>query len=213
MTHDQAVIAAPATRDFLRQTSILDRLTAPLCDTLTGREDSQAVLNRLEAANLFLIPLDHRREWYRYHTLFAEFLRTALEPEAQKELHERAAHWYETHGFINQAIRHALAYGSASGAWDDAQRLIGLGAEEELLSGTMLTARGWLDALPDERVRSNGKLATYMGWSIVMTGEMEAAEDYACVAETGKLNESGKPCILAHSRIVSLRNDPSDMVL
>nr|MBC8493096.1 hypothetical protein [Chloroflexota bacterium] len=173
-----------ATRDFLRQTAILDRLTAPLCDILMGREDSQAVLNQLEAANLFLIPLDHRREWYRYHNLFAEFLRTALEPEERTELHERAAHWYETHGFINQAIRHALAYGSASGAWDDAQRLIGMVAEETLRSGTLLTVRGWLDALPDERVRANGKLATYMGWAIAMTGELEPAEDYARAAET-----------------------------
>jgi LuxR family maltose regulon positive regulatory protein len=173
-----------ATRDFLRQTAILDRLTAPLCDALTGRQDSQTVLNQLETANLFLIPLDHRREWYRYHHLFAEFLRTALEPEERKELHEKAAHWYETHGFIAQAIQHALAYGSASGAWDDAQRLIGMVAEETLRSGTLLTMRGWLDALPDKRVRADGKLATHMGWVIAMTGGMEPAEDYATAAET-----------------------------
>ena len=104
-----------ATRAFLRPTAILDRLTAPLCNALTGREDGQAMLDQLSGANLFLIPLDHRREWYRYHRLFAEVLRATLDPGEQMRLHRGAAHWHEAHGLMSQAIQHALAYASASG--------------------------------------------------------------------------------------------------
>lgn len=92
--------------DFLRQTAILDRLCAPLCTALTGREDSQAMLEHLEAANLFLSPLDNRREWWRYHVLFAEMLRLALPPRQQSELHRKAAAWCEEHA-PDLAVRYA----------------------------------------------------------------------------------------------------------
>ncbi len=93
-------------RSFLRQTSILDRLCAPLCDALTGRDDSQAVLERLESANLFLVPLDNRREWYRYHVLFAEVLRLTLAAPERLTLHKKAATWYAAHGLDELAMRH-----------------------------------------------------------------------------------------------------------
>lgn len=128
-----------ATRDFLRQTAVLDRLTAPLCDAVTGREDSQVVLDQLEGANLFLIPLDRRREWYRYHHLFAEFLCSTLEQEEQKPLHQRAMRWFEAHGLMSQAIRHAIAGASVSGDWEDAERLVRLVAEETIYGGGLLT--------------------------------------------------------------------------
>jgi len=98
--------APEALRSFLRQTSILDRLSAPLCDALTGRDDSQAMLEHLEAANLFLVPLDNRREWYRYHVLFAEMLRLSLSGEERVELHKRAAAWFEAHGWPDLARQH-----------------------------------------------------------------------------------------------------------
>jgi LuxR family transcriptional regulator, maltose regulon positive regulatory protein len=93
-------------RGFLRQTSVLERLSAPLCDAITSRDDSQAVLEHIEAANLFLIPLDNRREWYRYHVLFAEVLRLSLSQEEQIELHKKAALWFEAHGSGELALRH-----------------------------------------------------------------------------------------------------------
>ncbi len=93
--------------DFLRQTAVLDRLCAPLCAAVTGREDSQAMLEQLEAANLFLLPLDNRREWWRYHVLFAEMLRLALPPRQQGELHRKAAAWCEEHGVPDLAVQHA----------------------------------------------------------------------------------------------------------
>ncbi len=98
-----------AVRDFLRQTAILDRLSAPLCNAVTDREDSQAVLERLEADNLFLTPLDNRREWWRYHTLFAEALRFSLSPARQRELHLKAAAWCEAVGLPELALQHAQA--------------------------------------------------------------------------------------------------------
>jgi LuxR family maltose regulon positive regulatory protein len=98
--------ATESLRHFLRQTSILDRLTAPLCDALTGRDDSQATLEHLENANLFLIPLDNRREWYRYHVLFAEVLCLTLTDQEQIYLHKKAASWYAAHGFDELAGHH-----------------------------------------------------------------------------------------------------------
>jgi LuxR family maltose regulon positive regulatory protein len=180
-------------RAFLRQTAILDRLTAPLCDALTGREDSQAILEQLEGTNLFVIPLDHRREWYRYHNLFAEFLRTRLDPAEQRELHRRAARWYEDTSaapgtipdpaFLGQAIHHALACAAAGGEMDDAERLIRLAAEEALHRGGVVTLRGWLDALPDEHVRADPELATYKGWVVALSGDMALSEVYSGAAE------------------------------
>ncbi|NOZ27804.1 MAG: AAA family ATPase [Chloroflexi bacterium] len=168
---------------FLRQTAILDRLTASLCDAVLGSENSQAMLERLEEGNVFLIPLDRRRQWYRYHRLFAEALRSTLTRDEQMRLHQRAARWFEAHGFTGQAIRHALAYASTSGDWDDAERLIRLAAEETIFEGGVSTARGWLDTLPEKRVRADGELATYKSWVLALTGDMALAETYASAAE------------------------------
>jgi LuxR family maltose regulon positive regulatory protein len=93
-------------RSFLRQTSVLDRLSASLCDALTGRDDSQAVLERIESANLFLVPLDNRREWYRYHVLFAEVLRLTLTAQERSDLHKKAAGWFAAHGLDELALHH-----------------------------------------------------------------------------------------------------------
>lgn len=101
-------------RQFLRQTSILGRLSAPLCDTLTGRSDSQATLEYLETANLFLVNLDNRREWYRYHGLFAEVLRLSLPGHEAVELHKKAAYWYSAHGFDELAAQHHRAVAELS---------------------------------------------------------------------------------------------------
>jgi LuxR family transcriptional regulator, maltose regulon positive regulatory protein len=102
-------------RDFLRRTSILERLSASLCDDLTGRDDSSVVLEHLEAANLFLLPLDNRREWFRYHVLFTEVLRLSLTAQEQIELHRRAAAWFETHGWPESAAHHTRLAAEASG--------------------------------------------------------------------------------------------------
>jgi ATP/maltotriose-dependent transcriptional regulator MalT len=103
-------------RDFLRQTSILDRLSAPLCDALTGRGDSQATLEHLENTNLFLMPLDNRREWYRYHGLFAEVLRLTLSEQELVSLHKKAAAWYAAQGYDELAGQHERIVSEMAGA-------------------------------------------------------------------------------------------------
>jgi LuxR family maltose regulon positive regulatory protein len=172
-----------AVRDFLRQTAILDRLCAPLCEALTGRADSQAILEGLEQANLFLVALDHRREWYRYHRLFAEVLRNTLDPAARAALHQKAVGWYEAHDYLGEAVDHALAYGRIAGDLADAGRLIERAAGPTLLSGSFQTVRGWLAALPEPLVRASGALATYAGWGAFVAGAAPEALDYAQAAD------------------------------
>ena len=99
-------------RNFLLQTAILDRLSSPLCNAVTAQEDGRGMLEALERGNLFVIPLDDRRQWYRYHHLFAEVLQAHLieaQPEQVSGLHQRASAWYEQNGFPPEAIYHALA--------------------------------------------------------------------------------------------------------
>ena len=185
-------------RVFLRQTSILDRLTAPLCDALTGRDDSAAILRQLEQSNLFLIPLDDRRIWYRYHQLFAEFLRTDLDEASQAELHLRAARWFEGQELWMESVKHALA----SGDIKEAARTIGLAADSALQIAALTTLQGWLDALPDRVVRESAELATYKGFVLFYRGFPGEAASYAQAAGS-KLNADAQPA--SAGRLLSLR--------
>jgi LuxR family maltose regulon positive regulatory protein len=166
-------------RTFLRQTAILNRLTAPLCDAVTGRTDGAASIQQLEHANLFVTPLDGRREWYRYHHLFAEFLRSAVGTDEQPMLHRRAAQWYHANGFVEDAVGHALA----SNDEELAARLIGEIASQAIQKGQLTTLLGWLAAMPDACVRANSDLAIAKGWGLWLTGQADAAESYARSAE------------------------------
>ncbi len=184
-------------RRFLRETAILGRLSGPLCDAVLsrgageqrgrGEKDSpphlrtsaplpgsgQAILERLEQSNLFLIPLDDERRWYRYHHLFAEFLRTELDTVQQARLHRRAVCWFEANGLFAEAIQHALAAGDVV----EAGRLIALAAPEALRRGELATLTGWLQALPDEFVQANYELTIFKAWLLWLTGQGALAED------------------------------------
>ena len=162
-------------QEFLLKTSILERMTAPLCDAVTGRDDSQAVLTRLEQANLFLIPLDDERNWYRYHHLFADLLRVRLEgtrPEQTLALHRQASEWYEQNGLIAEAVSHALAAGDLKRV----ERLVEGNALAILDHGELTTLVGWLDALPDEVVRSRPWLCVTRAWALAYAGQLDAVE-------------------------------------
>src|SRR5215204_2704697 len=140
-------------RQFLLETSIADHLSGALCDALTGRSDGQDMLERLEKDNLFVVALDDERGWYRYHHLFADFLRGRLKrenPEGLSESHLRAAAWYEREGWAPEAVEHALAAGEDE--W--AARLIEQHALELVLRGRGATMDRWLAALPAGLVRS-----------------------------------------------------------
>src|SRR6266496_3020702 len=133
---------------FLLQTSLLERLCAPLCAALTGSSEAQALLERAERANLFLLPLDDHREWYRYHALFAEFLQEQLRqafPGEGETLHRRAAQWFEQQELIPEAVQHALA----GADYERAVRLVMQSARAFLLRGETATLRAWLQALQE----------------------------------------------------------------
>jgi LuxR family maltose regulon positive regulatory protein len=138
-----------AIRQFLIQTSILDRLCGPLCDAVTGREGGQEMLEALERDNLFLVPLDDSREWFRYHRLFADFLHEELNrhhPDQLAHLHRRAARWYLAHDLPEQAFRHVVG-------GDDAELVVQMFERSifvKLWSGELRLVQHWLDALPVE---------------------------------------------------------------
>jgi LuxR family maltose regulon positive regulatory protein len=169
-------------RRFLLQTSVLERLTADLCAALTGRAESQLVLERLDRENLFLIPLDDERRWYRYHHLFADVLRNHLRrasPALVPDLHRRAAAWYEGHGLPFEAVEHALAGGDSDRAADLVERLVpALWARRE-----PVTLRRWLDALSDDLVRARPRLAMAAAESRLLRGRGTLAEPYLDAAE------------------------------
>ena len=144
-------------RRFLIETSVLGRLSGPLCDAVTGRSDGQQMLEAIEAANLFLAPLDEVRDWWRYHHLFADLLRARLQqqdPERIRGLHRRAGMWHEQHGPTDDAVRHAVAAGDA--VW--AAQLIERHADEILLRSEGATLQRWLAALPPGLIDSRPRL-------------------------------------------------------
>jgi LuxR family maltose regulon positive regulatory protein len=137
-------------RAFLLETSVLERLSGELCDAVTGRAGSQAMLADIERAGLFLVPLDQVRGWWRYHHLFADLLRVRLQAEQPgrvQALNRAAAAWCDEHDLSDDAVRHALASGDA--AW--AARLVERHVETLLGRGEGATLRRWLSALPAER--------------------------------------------------------------
>ena len=167
---------------FLLDTAILNQLTASLCDALLLGDDappdaaySQLVLDELERKNLFLVPLDGQRRWYRYHQLFAEMLRSRaqqLQPERLPLLHRRASSWYVQQGLLTEAVEHALA----AGDMEQAASLIEQIAEATLLRGEVRTLLGWLSALPQPIVHARPRLSLAHAWALVTTGHVDAAE-------------------------------------
>ncbi len=182
----------PEVQEFLLRTSVLDRLTAPLCDVVceptarAGQETmgaSQRMLERLEAANLFLIALDDERRWYRYHPLFADLLRRRLAQRVGKEgvtlLHLQASRWYEEGDLTIEAVSHALASG-------DAERLAHLverNALAALFQGQRAMAVRWLEALPEELVRSRPWLCLAYAWVMASSGQWDMVESLLVSAE------------------------------
>jgi LuxR family maltose regulon positive regulatory protein len=165
----------PGVRSFLLQTSILGRMNARLGDAVTGRGDSKAMLEALDRGNLFLIPLDDHRQWYRYHHLFAEVLRARLldeKPDEVRELHRRASAWHEQHGDQDSAIQHALAASDHSLA----ARLIEAAIPAMNRDRREMTLRGWMEALPEGVFRTRPVLSVGFVGALLSTGEMDGVE-------------------------------------
>ncbi len=162
-------------RDFLLRTAVLDRLTGSLCDTLTDRTDGSTLLASLERANLFLVPLDDRREWYRYHHLFADVLRARLraeQPELLPLLHQRASGWYERHDLTHEAVKHALA----AGDFDRAARLVELAVPAIRRDRHDAVLAAWFQALPDEVIRASPVLSVFYAYMLLASGDLDAVE-------------------------------------
>jgi LuxR family maltose regulon positive regulatory protein len=185
---------------FLLQTAILDRLCGPLCEAvvqaaaagdfippsgsgLSSTSVGQATLAYLEQANLFIIPLDYERRWYRYHHLFAELLQTYLHQqhtaEAIAELHGRAADWYEAQNFVGDAVRHALK----GNRTQQMIRLVTNNALAMLVQGQVSTLQDWFDALPPMAVYAQPRLSLTQAWLRLLERQLQAIEPYLQAAE------------------------------
>jgi LuxR family maltose regulon positive regulatory protein len=180
---DEVLDRQPADiRTFLLQTSILSRLTATLCAAVTGRDDAKATLATLERSNLFLVGLDDRRQWYRYHHLFGDVLRSRLVdegPDRAAELHRRASDWCESHGDRPEAIRHALA----AEDFPTAARLVELAIPELRQTRQDATQRAWLDALPREVFENRPVLTLGLVGARMVTGAVDGVVELLDAAE------------------------------
>ncbi len=160
---------------FLLQTSILGRLSGPLCDAVTGQGGGKAMLEALDRGNLFLVPLDDRRRWYRYHHLFADVLQARLldeQPGQVPDLHRRASAWYERNGEQPVAIGHALA----AGDFERAAGLVELTIPAIRRARQEATLLGWLEVLPGEVVQVRPVLSVYFAGSLLISGELDGVE-------------------------------------
>jgi LuxR family maltose regulon positive regulatory protein len=160
---------------FLLETSILERFSGPMCDALTGRSDGQEMLEKLERENLFVVPLDDERRWYRYHHLFADFLHARLQhedPERVEEMHRAVAAWCEHHGLIDAAVRHALAAGDPE--W--AARLIEQHVTGLVARNERATLERWFAALPVEVIRSRPRLCLARAYRAMVGGRLDELE-------------------------------------
>jgi LuxR family transcriptional regulator, maltose regulon positive regulatory protein len=169
-------------REFLLETSVLERLNGSLCDAVTDRDDSQALLEQADRSGLFVVQLDDVRGWWRYHHLFADLLRVRLErdPERTRRLHRNAARWYEQRGLPDEAVRHALA----AGEQERAARLV----EEHFdtvfnLRGEQATIQSWLPALPEDLVRTRPRLLLAQAQMASMRGDLRTMEPLLDAAE------------------------------
>ncbi len=170
-------------RNFLLQTAILERLCAPLCAAVTDQRDGKGTLEALERGNLFVIPLDDQRHWYRYHHLFADVLQARLkeeQPAPIPTLHLRASRWYEANGLRADAIRHAFAAEDLERAANLVERTWLAMHQNNFRSPKLL---GWLEALPDELIRVRPWLSVGYAWELLNNGEFEAADSWMREAE------------------------------
>jgi LuxR family maltose regulon positive regulatory protein len=171
-------------RDFLLKTAVLDRLSGPVCDAITGRSDSQELLEKLDQINMFIVPLDHSRIWYRYHRLFSELLqhqrRLNMAPDEEILLHKKASQWLEDEGYISEAIEHALA----ARDWIKASQLINQVSDGMFKQGQIVTLLGWMEKIPQEIIFQNPDLCMVDAWALLLSGRYEQADAVLQHAET-----------------------------
>jgi LuxR family maltose regulon positive regulatory protein len=180
-------------RSFLYQTSILDRFCSPLCDTVLGISDSASKIHYIDEANLFLVPLDDERQWYRYHHLFADFLYQRLienESNDVSRLHYQASQWHESHGFLVDAIEHALA----GEKFTRAAGLVESVGPEMMMRSEFDQLTSWLDAIPQEEANSWPWLCIIRAWMCQRWAQLDEGEKYLqCAEQALKLETTPEP--------------------
>ncbi len=198
-------------REFLVKTSILERMTAGLCDAVLGRSDSQRILRHLEASNMFIVPLDDERRWYRYHNLFADLLHSRLDQISPDQIacnHHRTSEWYEQRGWFAPAVHHALAAGDIQRV----ARLVEGNAIALVQHRGLRTFIRWLDALPDEEFDSHPWLCIAFAWVLSYAGHLDGIEPLMQRAEQG-LEKISDPAQVRSilGRIAHLRGYVADL--
>jgi LuxR family transcriptional regulator, maltose regulon positive regulatory protein len=190
----------PQARSFLVDTCVLDRFCAPLCDAVRGSDSSRRLLAEIERANLFLVPLDARREWFRYHHVFREVLLNELEDscslEYRRELDARAGKWFADHGDVSAAVSHLIAGGRESAAAD----LIAAAWNKALQRGRAATVLRWLEALPGDLVTTDPRLCLARAWLALDSGEPAAADRWADATVAA---DDGRPLIEGGATVAS----------
>jgi LuxR family maltose regulon positive regulatory protein len=177
LTEEVLKLQSVEIQNFLLQTSVLERLSGPLCNAVTKRTDSQEILGLLEESNLFVFSLDEERQWYRYHHLFADLLGYHCQRDDHyrvTDLHLRASNWYEQSGMIPDAVSHAIAAEDMERAAD----LIEWVSWEMMSRGEMRTLLNWLDSLPRELLPSRQQLGVLYVWALALSGQLSSAETF-----------------------------------
>ncbi|MEN6482536.1 MAG: LuxR C-terminal-related transcriptional regulator [Anaerolineaceae bacterium] len=194
---------------FLLRTSVLDEMCAPLCDALfaggKNKPSSQLILDYLDHANLFLIPLDEEHAWFRYHHLFADALQLRLErtqPGATNNLHQRASHWYEQNGNEEKSIRHALA----AQDYDLAARLIELFADTFNRQGRFVTLNHWLEEIPKDTILTHPYLIILSSRMLALSGKLSAAEQQLQTVESASDADSAPFTPELRGKIAAVRS-------
>ncbi len=186
----EALIRLPEpTQRFLRRTAVLDQLSGPLCDALLDEADGAEQLRRLEASSMFLVPLDRRRGWYRYHALFREFLLGELrrvEPDVIPKLHLRAADWYEANGTPALAVEHLLHTSER----DRCVQLVTTLVLPTYNLGQLSTVERWLSALGDAAIEAYPPLAVLAGWIATLAGHTTDAQRWATIIDAAVVRRS-----------------------
>lgn len=175
LTDEVLALQIPEVQDFLLKTSILERMNAPLCDALLGSDHSSDTLEFLRAANLFVVPLDDKGEWYRYHNLFAELLRFRLErmyAGLRPELHQRASTWLETNGFVPEAVEHAIETKNPAYA----QQMMERHAQDAVMRGEVRQVIAWIERLPPDILKTSPVLSESAAWAFFLAGRYERVE-------------------------------------
>jgi LuxR family maltose regulon positive regulatory protein len=169
-------------REFLIQTSVLEQMSAPLCNNVLNRNDSRIILETLDKNNMFIVPLDDERHWYRYHHLFADLLKQRLQQKDQMliiDIHNKACDWFEQNNMVDLAIEHALKIKN----YEKGIQLLGETVERMWENGLHAAIRKYGDLIPDELIKNNPEFCLYYAWILISAGQLEHAKPYLASAE------------------------------